>query len=135
MLLLLYQNILPSEDFLITFNGEIECKILKPFFKQHFNRQHTITILTKNEALAAVTVPCGLINAGFKEDNFSNDETRIPLSLLMALVEPGNCTGIKSVKYPLSEACWAKVWDRSAYSSCSFLVAPKAAANLKIWRI
>ena len=35
----------------------------------------------KKEALAAVTVPCGLMKAGFSFDIFSMDEALMPLSL------------------------------------------------------
>lgn len=42
------------------------------------NKKHIIH--TKKEALAAVTVPCGLMKAGFNFAIFSNDEALIPLS-------------------------------------------------------
>jgi len=46
------------------------------------------TTLTKKEALAAVTVPWGLINAGFNLAICSGVETRIPLSAVTVTVRP-----------------------------------------------
>lgn len=43
--------------------------------------------LTKNDALAAVTVPCGLMNAGFNLAMSASVDTRTPLSLSMRPVE------------------------------------------------
>lgn len=46
------------------------------------------TAHTKKEALAAVTVPWGLINAGFNLAICSGVETRIPLSAVTVTVRP-----------------------------------------------
>ena len=46
------------------------------------------TAHTRKEALAAVTVPWGLINAGFNLAICSGVETRIPLSAVTVTVRP-----------------------------------------------
>ena len=43
--------------------------------------RHADAPSVKKEALAAVTVPCGLMKAGFSFDIFSMVESLIPLSL------------------------------------------------------
>lgn len=83
--------------------------------------------------MAAETVPCGLINAGLRDDIFSMLDTLIPLSFVIGVATPGTWTGIRSVKYPFSNACWARLWDLKANSSCSFLDAPNAAESLQMF--
>jgi hypothetical protein len=49
----------------------------------------TVYILTRKEAFAAVTVPCGLIKAGLSFCNCSGVETRTPLSRATIFATPG----------------------------------------------
>merc|ERR1719319_408512 len=90
----------------------------------------------RKEELAAVTVPCGLMNAGFSLAIFSAGVMRIPLSTVMKSLPLGVFTGMTSERLPASAAALARVWLLLAKSSCSCLVTPKVAARRSaLWPI
>lgn len=72
-------------------------------FPVHFEgKANKTTWLTKKEALAAVTVPWGLINAGFSLAICPGVETRIPLSAVTVSVRPKT----KTIAYKIYPFLW-----------------------------
>ena len=53
---------------------------------------HLIKKITKKDAFAAVIVPYGFTKAGLSFDNWSIEDTLIPLSLLTTSATPGTYT-------------------------------------------
>ena len=88
-----------------------------PLFPYPSTRPAGCAPSVRNDALAAVMVPCGLTNAGLSFSSLSMVPTRTPLSRVANDLVFGTNVGSMSLSFPASKALKAHVCDRSAYSS------------------